>query len=163
MKRAILFLTTICIFIWPATCQSSFLVQLTNGNRFIVSEHWERGNLVGFYSHGGKIEIPKERIRKIIRYEANTGTDSDGLLRILLPKPVEILPARSAETEHRIKKAARIKPISLESYKNKQNLKAKLQQALETFRQASGNRDIEAKRRAIEDMTRTSAQLSRLE
>jgi len=163
MKIRILFLTTICTLILPATCHSSFLVQLTNGNRFIVSEHWERGNLVGFYSHGGKIEIPKERIRKITRYQANTEADSDGLPQILLPKPVEILTTGSAEAQHGIKKAARIKPISLESYKNKQDLKAKLQQALETFRQASGNRDIEAKRRAIEDMTRTSAQLSRLE
>lgn len=163
MKRSILFLTTICILVLPGTCYSSFLLQLSNGNRFIVSEHWERGNLVGFYSHGGTIEIPKERIRKITRYEVNTGADSDSLPRILLPKPVKKFSGRSKEAQHGIKKAARIKPISLESYKNRQDLKAKLQQALETFRQASKNRDVEAKRRAIEDMTRTSAQLSRLE
>jgi hypothetical protein len=53
--------------------------------------------------------------------------------------------------------------ISLDDYKEKKlRLQAELNKALEGFREASGNRDSEAKKKAIRHVTEASGQMLKL-
>jgi len=80
---------------------------------------------------------------------------------MLLPGPVKRLVVGTESVADTLRTAAPIAPLDFEGYHHKQRLKARLQEGIERFRQASKARDPVAKKRAMEAVQRASAQLSR--
>lgn len=161
MNKRILLAATAAFLTYPCICFASYLVQLTNGTQFVVYQYWEETNQIRFYSRGGAVGIPKGCVRDIRESDIPIERETDRRSSSTLSGTAHT----SAKKDSLAREASEEKEggdeiISLEYYKGKKlRLKAELNKALEQFRQSSSNRDPEANKKAIEDMTRVSGQI----
>ena len=164
MKRHIILAATIALFPYPSICLASYLVQLTNGNQFITYAYWEDDTQIRFYSGGGAVAVAKASVKKITKADIAVESRTDRRAIISAPKPPDTLPEEdepAGETSARKKRADQI--VNLDYYREKKlRLQAALDKALEGFREASGNRDSEAKKTAIRNITEASGQIIKL-
>jgi hypothetical protein len=164
MKRPILLIAFMALFMCPSICMASYLVQLTNGNQFITYGYWEDGTRIRFYSGGGAVAVAKASVSTIKEMDIAMESRTDVRSIISSPKAPEMLPEKDGpggETTAGKKSGHPI--ISLDGYKEKKlRLQARLDKALEGFREASGNGDSEAKKKAIRDITEASAEMLKL-
>lgn len=164
MKRPIPLLATMALFMYPSLCLASYLVQLTNGHQLITDGYWEEGAQIRFYAGGGAVAVPKAAVRQIRETDMPASSGLDRKPVIFLPRAPQRVPEAEAPAEkpaEGIQKAGAV--ASLADYRDqRRRLKAELDQALEAFRQASGHRDFEAKKKAIRRMTEVSGKILKL-
>ena len=164
MKRPSLLVTFMALFMCPSVCLASYLVQLTNGNQFITYGYWEDGARIRFYSGGGAVAVAKASVSMIKEMDIAIESQTDVRSIISSPKAPEMLPEKDGpEGETSAEKKSGESIISLDGYKEeKLRLQAELDKALEGFREASGNRDSKAKKKAVRDITKASGQMLKL-
>jgi len=164
MKRPFLLGIFMALFMYPSFCLASYLVQLTNGNQFITYGYWEDGARIRFYSGGGAVAVAKASVSTIKEMDTAMESQTDVRSIISSPKAPEMLPEKDGpggETSAGKKSGDPI--ISLDDYKEKKlRLQAELNKALKGFREASGNRDSKAKKKAIRDVTEASGEMLKL-
>ena len=160
MNKRIVLVAIIALLTYPCICFASYLVQLTNGSQFVVYQYWEEANQIRFYSHGGAVGIPKDCVKEISVSDIPIETETKRST-ILSAGTAGTSAKQDSQTEQTSaeKKSGR-DIMSFTYYKEKKlRLKAELDKAMERFRQSSRNRDSEANKKAIEDMTKLSRQL----
>jgi hypothetical protein len=164
MKKPILLLASMALFMCPSICLASYLVQLTNGNQFITHGYWEDGARIRFYSGGGAVAVAKASVSTIKEMDIAVESQTDVRSIISSPKAPEMLPEKDGpggKTGAGEKSGDPI--ISVDDYKEKKlRLRAQLDMALEGFRKASRQRDSEAKKKAIRDVTEASGEMLKL-
>lgn len=164
MKRPILLVAFMALFMCPSICMASYLVQLTNGNQFITYGYWEDGSQIRFYSGGGAVAVAKVSVSKIKKMDIAIESQTDIRSIISSPKAPEMRPQEDAlatATNTGTKSADPI--IRSDICKGKKRLlQAELDKALEGFREASGHGNSEAKKKAIRDITEASGQMFKL-
>lgn len=169
MKRLLATWVMTALLIYPSICMATYLIQLTNGKEFIIPEYWEEGNQVKFYYYGGLITIDKDQIQAI--------TESDKayveeVLETRAPESPGIGAKQpAAETKLGAKKSSLEKKtapengkteeeVDIEYYKGKKaELMSELDETLKRVREATRNKDLEAKKKAKEDMRRVAKQI----
>jgi hypothetical protein len=160
MKKRIVLVAIIPLLTYPCICFASYLVQLTNGSQFVVYQYWEEANQIRFYSHGGAVGIPKGCVREISVSDIPIQTETK---RSAIPSADTAGTSAKQDSQTgqtSAEKKSGCETMSFTSYKEKKlRLKAELDKAMERFRQSSMNRDAEANKKAIEDMTRASGQI----
>jgi hypothetical protein len=167
---------TIAFLTFPALLHGSYIVELKNGRQFVVNQHWEEDGMVAFYFHGGIVALPSHLIKTINESDAvveplihlprATTKKTDGGENILEGSEASVereAPERIPELEISSEKKASPKATGHNYYRaQRRNLKARLEEATEEFRQASSRRDVEAKRKAIQEITAISKEMLRL-
>lgn len=65
MKTAcVVWLSILCGFL-PKLCLADSAIELVNGARFVVAEHWQEDGLIKFYRYGGIVGIEKGFVKRI--------------------------------------------------------------------------------------------------
>ncbi len=161
MNKHIRLAATAAFLTFPCICFASYLVQLTNGTQFVVYQYWEEANQIRFYSRGGAVGIPKDCVRDIRESDIAVENETDKRSSSTLSGTVHT----SAKKDGQVRDTSEGKKggdeiINLEYYKGKKlRLKAELNKALEQFRHSSSNRDPQANKKAVDDITRVSGQI----
>ena len=175
MRKLIVLVSSVSValLLCPSFGAASYLIRLNNGGQFVVSQYWEEDAQLKFYSHGGVVEIPKRSVAKIsetnVAYGAGTDSGFEATVEDKVKQEPTIAPSGKGQIpsqDDALRKKTRStrknkdEVIDFEYYqKKKWLLKAKVDEALERFREASSNKESQAKREAIQDMTRISDQI----
>jgi hypothetical protein len=173
MKMYLLFVATLALLAFPAVCLCSYLIELNNGRQFVVDQHWEEAGKIAFYFHGGVVAIPKHLVKKIsesdVRAEPGVSSLEDTAAGrgvheetvISSGKPGEGQAQDSgSEIQTGLKTEGTHGEVDLEHYRRQRLLlKSRLEEATQRFRKASASRGLEAKKRAIQDITKTSKEM----
>jgi hypothetical protein len=159
MKKFILLIATIAFFICPSICFSSYLIELKNGSIFITNHHWKEGRQIKFYCYGGVVGIPKNFVKAIresdIAYKEEIDSKQEGA------DPKSKINEKSGITT--IEKKEKYERVDLEYYKEKKTaLTAELDESLERLREATRNKDPEAKNKARDEMREISTKIYNL-
>ncbi|MBE9580449.1 MAG: hypothetical protein IMF18_02395 [Proteobacteria bacterium] len=164
MKRVSLTAVVIALFAYPSICSPSYLIQLTNGNEFVTDQYQEESGQIRFYSRGGAVGIPKDSVRKIRESDIILETQIDSRRALLSPEAPDMSLIEDEPGKEPCTGEKRVNEIpSRKYYKGKKlRLVAELDKALEGFRRASGNKDLEAKKKAMGDMTEISRKINHL-
>ena len=156
MKKVIIIIVTIAFFIYPSVCLSSYLIELKNGSTFITNHYWEKKGQIKFYYRGGVVGIPKNFVKAIrksdIAYKEEIDSKQDSV------DPKSKINEKSGITP--IEKKEKYGTVDLEYYKEKKiALTAELDESLERLREATRNKDQEAKNKAWDEMTKISGRI----
>jgi len=159
MKNYIAVIVTIIFFICPSICFSSYLIELKNGSTFIINHYWEEGRQIKFYYYGGVVGIRKNFVKAIresdMVYKEETGSKQGGV------DPKSKINEKSGITT--IEKKEKNGTVDLEYYKEKKTaLTAELDESLERLREATRNKDPEAKNKARDEMREISTKIYNL-
>lgn len=161
MKYSALILILLCALTRPATGWCDDRVQITGEESRFGREQRQVNNDFLVDNPIGQMKGPGLRAQTLSTAPVSTGeTGADRIPLMLLPGPPKRLFVGTERASGNLRPAVPIPPIDFEAY-DERRLKARLQEGLERFRRASKDRDPEAKKRAIEDVRRASAQLSR--
>lgn len=155
MKKFILLIATIAFFICPSICFSSYLIELNNGSTFITNHHWKEGRQIKFYCYGGVVGIEKEFVKAIresdMAYKEEIDSKQDGA------DPKSKINEKAVITTIEKKENG---TVDLEYYKEKKTaLTAELDESLERLREATRNKDPEAKNKARDEMREISTKI----
>lgn len=124
MKRTILLVALVALCAYPSSkCLASYLVQLTNGNRFITYAYWEDGSQIRFYSGGGAVAVAKASVRQIRETDRPVTVQTDRKPIILsqnAPHGVPEEDGSTKKTSEGMKKASA--PATLDDYREKKRL-----------------------------------------
>ena len=129
--------TVICLvaLVWPGLSAASYLIQLRNGRHVATSQYWKEGHTIMFYTAGGVGGVPESAVFRIQTVEdpAESG----------LTDTVEQKTTPQAERQVAPQTEQKATPgINIEEYKKKKEVtKAQIEDVLEKFREASGNKD----------------------
>jgi hypothetical protein len=173
MKRCVLIVATFFFVSWPSICTASYVIELESGSQLVVNHYWEEDNRIAFYFHGGVVAIPKDLVRTISESDLPHGQEASSLGYTAGGKDLDGQSTTTAgETSHGqvpngppemavgLQNHRTDAPADFEYYKKHKNLlKSKLEEATRRFREASGNRNLEAKKSAIQDMTKISKEM----
>jgi hypothetical protein len=156
MKKFILIIVTIAFFIYPSICLSSYLIELKNGSTFITYHYWAEGRQIKFYFRGGVVGIEKEFVKAIRKSDTAYKEEIDSKQDSVDPKSK--INEKSGITP--IEKKEKYGTVDLEYYKEKKiALTAELDESLERLREATRNKDPEAKNKARDEMTKISTKI----
>jgi len=173
---ALLLVANLTLLAFPGACLSSYVIELNNGRQFVVDQHWEESSKIAFYFHGGVVAIPKHLVRKIsksdVRAEpgvpsledttAGKGAHEETVISSGKPGEGQVQ-ASGSEIQTGLKTEGTHAVVDLEHYRRQRLLlKSRLEEATERFRKASASRSLEAKKRAIQDITKTSKEMLHL-
>jgi len=173
MKRYVLIVATLAFLIYPSICAPSYVIELKNGRQLVVYQHWEEGSEIRFYFHGGVVAIPKHLVRSISESDMQYGEAVSSVQDIVIEENIDrgsiISSSIIGETQGKkdgleketdSQKRKKDGVIEFEYYRERKLLlKAKLNESMVRFLEASGNKDSEAKKTAIQDMTKISGQI----
>lgn len=163
MNRLIPIIVTVAFLTYPSICVPSYLIQLRNGSQFMIYQYWEEGNQIKFYFYGGVVGIQKDFVRKITESDVAYREEIDSEERIATESKIDrstIASSKTAKVPSKAEKEKRDEKIDFEYYREKKlALKAELDDALERIRDASRNKDPEAKKKATEDMREIAKQI----
>ena len=156
MKKFFLIIVTIAFFIYPSICLSSYLIELKNGSTFITNHYWKEGHQIKFYYRGGVVGIPNNFIKAIrksdIAYKEEIDSKQDSV------DPKSKINEKSGITP--IEKKEKYGTVDLEYYKEKKiALTAELDESLERLREATRNKDPEAKNKAKDEIRKISSKI----
>ncbi|HUV49430.1 MAG TPA: hypothetical protein VMW78_00165 [Anaerolineae bacterium] len=152
------FIPLIIIFfiIWPAVCFSSYLIELKNGSTFITNHYWKEGRQIKFYYRGGIVGIEKNFVRTIKKTDIEYEEEIDS------EKNITDMESKTNGKTGIVTREEKIKPETLDVkyyIKRKIELVAKLDESLEKIREATHNKDQEAKKKARDEMRKISAKI----
>jgi hypothetical protein len=159
MKKFILIIVTIAFFIYPSVCLSSYLIELKNGSTFITNHYWKEGRQIKFYYRGGVVGIPKNFVKAIrksdIAYKEEIDSKQDSV------DPKSKINGKSGITT--TEKKEKYGTVDLKYYiEKKMALTAELDESLERLREATRNKDPEAKNKARDKMRKISTKIYNL-
>lgn len=166
-------------FLNPLLCSAYYVIHLKNGRMFKTNHYWKEENKTLFYTNQGVFGVENDFIIKI---EENNFTDENKENSIIYKEEENELVNNEGELASNIKEEGDVKEkderveekiaerneeeedkkekIDWEYYKKKDaELRDQLDQSLERFRQASGNKDSGAKKNVLKEMTKISKQL----
>ncbi|MFH1429759.1 MAG: hypothetical protein ABIH39_08475 [Candidatus Margulisiibacteriota bacterium] len=156
MKNYIAVIITIIFFICPSVCFSSYLIELKNGSTFITNQYWEEGGQIKFYYSGGVVGIPNNFVKAIrksdIAYKEETDSKQDSV------DPKSKINEKSGITP--IEKKEKYETVDLEYYRERKALlTTELDNTLDRLREATKNKNPEAKEKAMDEMRKTSSSI----
>lgn len=173
MKRLLATWVMIALLIYPSICMATYLIQLTNGKKFFISEYWEEGNQVKFYYYGGLITIDKDQIQAI------TESDKAYVEEVLDTRAPESpgIGAKqpAAETKLGAKESSLEKKTAPEKGKTEEErddehykeqrvlLEAKIYEAIDRYDAAKKKKDNKARDKARAEMWKIHDQLKELQ
>ena len=155
MKKFFLIIATIAFFIYPSICLSSYLIELKNGSTFITNHYWKEGHQIKFYYRGGVVGIPNNFIKAIrksdIAYKEEIDSKQDSVdLKSKINGKSSITTTEKKENG----------TVYLKYYMEKKiELTAKLNESLERLREATRNKDPEAKNKAKDEIRKISSKI----
>ena len=158
MKKFILLIATIAFFICPCICFSSYLIELNNGSTFITNHYWKEGLQIKFYCYGGVVGIEKKFVKAIresdMVYKEEIDSKQDGV------DPKSKINKKSVITTIEKKENG---TVDLKYYKEKKvALEAELKRSLDKLREATKNKDSQAKKKARDEVKKISAKMYEL-
>ena len=173
MKRYVLIVVTLACLIYPSICASSYVIELRSGRQLVVYQHWEEGGEIRFYFHGGVVAIPKHLVKSISESYVPDGEAISSIQDIAVQENIDrgsiISSSIIGETQGKkdgleeemdSQKKKEDGAIAFGHYREKKLLlKAKLNESMERFLEASGSKDSQGKTKAIQDMTEISGQI----
>jgi len=156
MKKFILIIVFIAFFIYPSVCLSSYLVELKNGSTFITNHYWKEEQQIKFYYRGGVVGIPNNFIKAIrksdIAYKEEIDSKQDSL------DPKNKINGKSGITA--TEKKEKYETVDLKYYREKKALlTTKLDNTLDRLREATKNKNPEAKKKAMDEMRKISSSI----
>ncbi len=155
MKKLIS-LIFISFLICPAVCFSSYIIELKNGSTFITNHYWKEGRQIKFYCRGGVVGIPKNFVKAIRESDTAYKEEIDSKQEDADPKSK--INEKSDITP--IEKKEKYGTVDLKYYIEKKiALTAELGESLERLREATRNKDPEAKKKAWDEMTKISGRI----
>lgn len=148
MKKLIPMIVIILSFLaFPATGQDSYRIRLKNGGEFTTVRYWSEGDQIKFYTSGGIAGVQKDSIKKIEK------TASENILYRKSDSDQKSPEISSKTNGHGDEKTEEEVVVDLSYYtKKKGQLDAELDRALDRLREATKNRDTEAKNKARETL-----------
>ena len=151
---------------FPAGGDASYLILLRNGGKLATPRYWSEGNQIKFYIYGGIVGIKKDSVRKI---EKSASENMIYVKSQVRQKTTEEVSEISSKTNDREIEDSRAEGESIEKtgekpdidyYKEKKSLlKAELDRTLDRLREATKDRDPEAKKKAREEMRKISTEI----
>jgi hypothetical protein len=154
MKRILTAVATALLLFFPITGFAGYIIHLKDGTQFETDEYYEEGDKIRFKRYNGYIGLTKTRILFIEEKEKDSEAEAS--------KPGIDAPITPAE-QHEIEKEAGAKKAEetalQQMIEKKRSLKEKLDGALARLREASKNRDADAKKKAREEMRDYSKQI----
>jgi hypothetical protein len=181
MKRLITLATSVIFLATPFVCSAYYVIHLKNGGSFKTDSYWKQDKTTMFYHRGGIVGVEDNDIKEITKidvqdnenihanYEQNSVDESEiNSKKVDSERNVDNNAIRSeevkAENSKGSKNTVETQKIDFEDYRNRKiELKRKLDWSIEKFRQASGNKNQEEKKKAMKDMTDISKQIFDLE
>jgi len=179
MKKFVMVIGLVLSLVNPLLCSAYYVIHLRNGTKFITDYYWEKNNQTMFYIYGGLVGVEKNSIKEIVEvnsiYKENIGNerkeihseDNANEKQNIFPSDKE--KERNTKDTNPLSSTATAKnanineKIDLEYYRRKMiELKSKLDTSLEKFRNASANKDQEAKGQALRETADISKQISDL-
>lgn len=183
MKRFITILAALCLVTYPAVCFPSYLIKLKNGQEFLIPQYWEESGQIMFDYYGGVVRIEKDQVEKIessdLPYHEVKSPEPE-----MPPGPAGRIPEAAADKEPGIEETASLpeapaqkltgepaektgsgegkseEEVDLEFYRNKRSdLKAELDQALESYFGAVSRKDHEGADKAMDEVKVLSKKL----
>ncbi len=137
---------------FPATGDAAYLIRLKNGGEFKTLKYWSEGNQIKFYIYGGVAGIQKDSVRKIEK------TASENIIYKKSQSRQEVAEIPPGANDRKDEKTEE-KP-DIDYYKEKKALlTVKLDESLEKIREATRNKDPEAKGKARDEMRKISAEI----
>ena len=174
MKKTILSLIILLLFLVPALGNASYLIRLKNGGQLFTSAYWFEDRMILFYCPGGIAGMERREIDRIERDDTydNLGTVGRDIEKKAPPPPPKTEkpqePGKSpVEAEQKAEEIlSPQKPrekIDLKAYQDKMaRLKADLNKTLARIRKATTNKDLGAKDEATADNRKISAEMWKL-
>jgi len=166
MKKTIICMVIVVLFVSPAICYSSYLIKMKNGGEFVTDQYWEENNHIRFYAYGGLLNFPKSDIHSITdsnlavpkesispstsneSSSAGTSVNSpDHNATENTPTEVSAEPETTAQPAEEIAQKESIKKEAIKT-QNEQlltELDTRLKNTLEELREATRNRDEKGK------------------
>ena len=174
MKKNLLSLIILLLFLVPALGNASYLIRLKNGGQLTTPAYWTEGQWIFFYCVGGIAGMERREIDRIERDKTydNLGTVGRDIGKKAPPPPPKTEkpqePGKSpVEAEPKAEKS--LSPqnapekIDLKAYQDKMaRLKADLNKTLARIRKATTNKDLGAKDEATADNRKISAEMWKL-
>ena len=156
MKKLIPVIVTIVFFIYPSICLSSYLIELKNGSTFTTYHYWAEGQQIKFYFRGGVVGVEKEFVKAIRESDTAYKEEIDSKQDSVDPKSKINGKSGITTTEKKEKYGT----VDLKYYIEKKiALTAELDESLERLREATRNKDPEAKNKARDEMREISAKI----
>jgi hypothetical protein len=141
---------------FPAAGDASYLILLKNGGKLTTPRYWSEGDQIKFYIYGGIAGIKKDSVGKIEK------SASENMMYVkpqVRQETTEEVSEVSSKTNDRENEKTGEKP-DINYYKEKKSLlKAELDRTLDRLREATKDRDPEAKKKAREEMRKISSQI----
>ena len=156
MKNYIAVIITILFFMCPSVCFSSYLIELKNGSTFITNHYWKEGPQVKFYCRGGVVGIRKNFVKAIresdIAYKEGTDSKQDSVdLKSKINGKSDI-PTREKKEKYGT--------VDLKYYRERKALlTTELDNTLDRLREATKNKNPEAKKKAMDEMRKISSSI----
>lgn len=173
MKKVMPALAIMVVLTAPLANAASYIIHLKNAGELRTHHYWEEGTELKLSIYGGVIGIQKDFVVNIRELDASSREISaDQSLRAEISNPrttvdaaVQVKTPLGEEAGRGITTGTQSgdEKVDFESYKERKlALKKKLDEALERFREASGNKDIDGKNKALEEVTKLSNQIFEL-
>jgi hypothetical protein len=177
MKKNILSLIILLMFLVPALGNASYLIRLKNGGQLATSVYWTEGKWIFFFCVGGTAGMERKEIDRIETLKTEGGEYIDKTSAIAGNKELPPLPpaAEKAKEPEKIPaeaepKAEKIlspqeprKKIDLKPYQDKMaTLKAEANEARTRLREAIKNKDLDAEAKAAEDRRKIADETRKL-
>ncbi len=164
MKRRVEIIVALCLFLLPGAAAADFLIILKNGSEFTTPEYWHTYEELRFYYLGGTVGLNRSTIKKIVslqppfREEALPPDESSSSLPMgsSTPSPG----GATGKSKPAAAETAGEEKVDIPAYKRKKDqMTAELDQLSEKVRQATRQKDQEAKTKALEELRQKSAQI----
>lgn len=187
MGRTILTIFLAVSFFAPGICFSSYLIELKNGGEFVTDEYWEENNHIHFYSYGGLVDLPKNKILSITESDQSApqasvyssdsvepSTNQNPVNSSIQSGPDNKANANTEESTEKVQPkstpkmdnqktetgAEKIQKAELQRYRDKKDsLQALMEASLEELRAATKKRDKKAKEKAEKDVIKYSGEI----
>lgn len=153
MKTLIAGLVGLSLLVIPCFCFSEYILHLKDGGTIVTDRYWEEGDEIKFVRFGGVMGVSRDTVSSIEEVVPEPPvTDPD-------PEPVKApSPPEEVAKEEKPERKSHLEAF----YKKRDELKPKLDEALEQLREASRRRDDVAKQQARQDMRKYATALTEL-
>jgi hypothetical protein len=137
VKRLSCLLVCLSIITSPLASSADYIIYLKNGREIVTSKYWKQDNEIMFDINGNMAGIKESAILKI--------DSKDTSNEIAVPSEEKVQNVNIPNIDKNIDNT---KNINIEEYKKKKEvIKSQIDDVLEKFREASGNKDEQEKLR----------------
>ena len=168
MARVVYIIATTILLSIPSVTLASFLIELNNGSEYLTDRYWPSGNDIQFNYHGGIVSIHEDSILSITEtdrpyHEVTPSVDEGSGSGQQSGNQGREAAISEKETDSDRKTEGTEQDVDIEVYRERDSqLKSRLGSSLTSLRDASRNRDEDAKRRAREKIIEYSRRIYEL-